>query len=205
MSCTLFIYLFIIYLFIYLLFIYLFIYLFICPEGRLRKLSFNRHDSAVKMIYDAVRRGYNGALQVSCDLGKQDENGDNDRTTLPKYLFESTAGADTTNSRKRPDIVVHYGFRAGDTYTAEECPDGNGPQQIPTAKKRIKLLEVSYTNIQNMRHREYEKRVKYEMTIVTSTVRGWMGTRTVCACIRNAGRNPSDSRKHSDRLRDTGS
>ena len=74
-------------------------------------------------------------------------------------------GSVITYIRKRPDIVVvHYGFRAGDTYT-EECPDGSGPQQIPTTKKRIKLLEVSYTNIQNMRHREYEKRVKYEMTL----------------------------------------
>ena len=69
--------------------------------------------------------------------------------------------------------MVHYGFRAGDTYTAEECPDGNGPQRLPTTKKRIKLLEVSYTNIQNMRHREYEKRVKYEMTLQALSEAGW--------------------------------
>ena len=82
-------------------------------------------------------------------------------------------GSVITYIRKRPDIVVvHYGFRAGDTYT-EECPDGSGPQQIPTTKKRIKLLEVSYTNIQNMRHREYEKRVKYEMTLQALSEAGW--------------------------------
>ena len=39
-----------------------------CPEGKMRELSFQRHDTAVNIIAEAMQDGYKGAVKVHCGI-----------------------------------------------------------------------------------------------------------------------------------------
>ena len=74
-----------------------------CPEGRMRELSFHRHDTAVNIIAEAIQDGYKGAVKVLWDSGADEtRQKDEDRQTLPRWLFKDPQVV----SRKRPDIVM---------------------------------------------------------------------------------------------------
>ena len=66
-----------------------------CPEGKLRILTCQRHDTAVRIIHTAIDDGNKGALKILTDLGKfqqhqqlQQDQTEYTRQTLPTYLLQ---------------------------------------------------------------------------------------------------------------------
>ena len=116
----------------------------------MRALSFQRHDTAVNIIAEAIQDGYKGAVKVLWDSGADEtKQKDETRQTLPRWLFKDPQVV----SRKRPDIVMLPRFRAGDDISKMQWVD---PRSMYESQRKVLIVEVSYTQLSGMRKREQD-------------------------------------------------
>ena len=136
-----------------------------CANPGMRSLHNKRHDAAVDTIYHAITHGYRGSAKVLRDTGKEVDQAQRERHTLPQYMFREQVH--DRRKVKRPDIVVIPRLPAQADIPITFQPRRGGESM------KVVLVEVSYTNLTNMNNRAQEKRRKYEETLTLLEAQGW--------------------------------